>query len=72
MSEYITRYPHLADDIRDLFPGLLLMEDMRPPAVEATRPLAAAAPKSSPDRLGDYRILRSGTWSPARIGSSRC
>ncbi len=57
LSEYIAKNPDLADDIRDLFPGLLLMEDVRPQTVDATGPFAAA-PRSGPDRLGDYRLLR--------------
>src|SRR6516164_4338330 len=56
VSEYAARYPDLADDIRDLFPGLAVMEDVRPRA-DATGPFGAAAPPG-PDRLGDYRILR--------------
>ena len=28
LSEYVERYPELADDIRDLFPALLMMEDL--------------------------------------------
>jgi serine/threonine protein kinase/WD40 repeat protein len=46
----------LAADIRDLFPGLLLMEDVRPPAVDATGSFVAL--RGGPDRLGDYRLLR--------------
>ena len=28
LAEYVERYPELADEIRDLFPALLLMEDL--------------------------------------------
>ncbi len=30
LDEFIARRPDLADDIRDLFPGLVLMEGVRP------------------------------------------
>jgi hypothetical protein len=36
LSEYITRHPELANEIRDLFPGLVLMEGTRPETGEAT------------------------------------
>ncbi len=54
VSEYVERHPDLADDIRDVFPPLLLME-------EAARPASAdrdAAPRPLPSQLGEYRILR--------------
>ncbi len=36
LDEFIAHRPDLADDIRDLFPGLVLMEGVRP--ARATRP----------------------------------
>jgi serine/threonine protein kinase/WD40 repeat protein len=57
VSEYADRYPELADDIRDLFPGLVVMEDVRPQA-DATGPFRAFPPGPAPDRLGDYRLLQ--------------
>jgi WD40 repeat protein/serine/threonine protein kinase/tetratricopeptide (TPR) repeat protein len=61
LAEYAARYPALADDIRDLFPALLLMENIRPEPGEGTGPYesgpALAAGKKM-ERLGDYRILR--------------
>jgi serine/threonine protein kinase/WD40 repeat protein len=58
VSEYVARHPELADDIRDLFPGLVLMEGLRPEAAGETSPFAAPLSRCGPDRLGDYRILR--------------
>jgi WD40 repeat protein/serine/threonine protein kinase len=61
LSEYISRRPELADQIRDLFPGLVLMEGIRPEAGEATGAFAGtviASEAERPQRLGDYRILR--------------
>jgi serine/threonine-protein kinase len=55
LTEYAARHPELADRIRELFPALLLMEDVRP------GPPAAAHPprgEGMPRRLGEYRIVR--------------
>jgi serine/threonine protein kinase/WD40 repeat protein len=57
VSEYAAKYPDLADDIRDLFPGLVLMEGVRPQA-DATGPFGGIPAGPGQDRLGDYRILR--------------
>jgi serine/threonine protein kinase/Flp pilus assembly protein TadD len=59
LTDYVARYPEFAEQIRELFSGLVLMEDVRP------RPQAAAdiaAPARASDvpfpQLGDYRIIR--------------
>jgi serine/threonine protein kinase/WD40 repeat protein len=57
VSEYTQRHPELADDIRDLFPALVAMEeagprDSQPPGGRAV------ADGRVPERLGDYRIVR--------------
>ena len=62
LSEYTDRYPDLAADIRDLFPALVQIEKLKPPAdaTDATdvfeRPATPAL--ANLERLGDYRILR--------------
>ncbi len=61
LREYVERYPELADDIRDLFPALLMMEDLGESSGATTGSLAAengAAVGVRLQRLGDYRILR--------------
>src|SRR5262245_20714313 len=61
LREYVERYPELADEIRDLFPALLMMEDLGESADGTTGSLAAdqgAAVGVRLQRLGDYRILR--------------
>jgi hypothetical protein len=61
LSEYTARHPALADEIRELFPALVLIEDIRPEPGEATGPFHAgrtAAESAKLERLGDYRILR--------------
>jgi serine/threonine protein kinase/tetratricopeptide (TPR) repeat protein len=57
VSEYVARYPELADEIHELFPILLEMEDARAGAALASDP-AVMLGKHAPRRLGDYRILR--------------
>ena len=59
LSEYTDRYPELADDIRDLFPALVQIEQLKPPA-DATEDLERPATPAlaNLERLGDYRILR--------------
>lgn len=60
LSDYCTQYPELADDIRRVFPTLLVMEQARP--VDADFGPAKSGAEESPrlklERLGDYRILR--------------
>ncbi len=55
--EYIARHPHLADAIRELFPALVLMDDIDPGASELSRPPSLAT-TFSVHQLGDYRIVR--------------
>src|SRR5262245_40571204 len=59
LSEYTDRYPELADEIREVFPALALMQDVRPQLGAATGPYEAGRSGASTlERLGDYRILR--------------
>src|SRR5262249_1272035 len=55
LSEFIARAPEHADEIRELFPALLLMEQASPPGTE---PPACVSPAAPLERLGDYRIIR--------------
>jgi WD40 repeat protein/serine/threonine protein kinase len=62
MSEYTDRYPEHAAEIRDLFPALVMMEQIAP---ESEAGSLAALPMSlrgrpieHPQQIGDYRILR--------------
>ena len=61
LSEYTMRYPELADDIRDLFPALVMLEDVRPApgfASSASADSGILSVGKKLERLGDYRILR--------------
>jgi eukaryotic-like serine/threonine-protein kinase len=59
LSEYIHRYPEMADDIRELFPALVMMEVVGP-AFSDTPPARTTISEDgrTPHRLGDYRLLR--------------
>ncbi len=56
LSEYTDKYPELAAEIRDLFPALLMMEDLGDSLQGTTGPHIGAGLTVS--QLGDYRILR--------------
>jgi WD40 repeat protein len=62
LREYLERYPALAGDIRDLFPALLIMENLGEDSGGSTGSLAgdgiAASISPGLQKLGDYRILR--------------
>jgi serine/threonine protein kinase len=60
LTEYTAAHPELAAEIRDLFPALVMMEDVRPGDGHRTAAAAAgpAAATGGLERLGDYRILR--------------
>ena len=60
LREYLDRHPELAAEIRDLFPALLMMEDLGESSGGTTGSLAAdgAVAGVRLQRLGDYRILR--------------
>jgi serine/threonine protein kinase len=61
LSEYADRHPDLAADIRDLFPALVQIEHLKPAAGDLTGAFVAEsgpAADHTPERLGEYRILR--------------
>jgi serine/threonine protein kinase/WD40 repeat protein len=61
ISEYCARLPEHAAEIRDLFPALVMMENIAPEETVARGPPDVPGPAERgdlPERLGDYRILR--------------
>src|SRR5207237_2041086 len=55
-QEYIDRHPELGDDIREFFPAMVEMEQVKDDCREA--PEAPPGPLPPLERLGDFRILR--------------
>ncbi|HVS38820.1 MAG TPA: protein kinase [Gemmataceae bacterium] len=57
LQEYIDRHPELADDIREFFPTLVEMEQVKD---DRQAPVKQAASDTLPplERLGDFRIIR--------------
>jgi tetratricopeptide (TPR) repeat protein/tRNA A-37 threonylcarbamoyl transferase component Bud32 len=59
ITEYAARYPDLADEIRDVFAGVVMLEQLKPSSHD-THHQSPAMPAHirAPERLGEYRILR--------------
>jgi hypothetical protein len=57
LQEYIDRHPELADDIREFFPTLVEMEQVKDDR-QAPVEQAASNTLPAPERLGDFRIIR--------------
>ena len=61
LTEYVERYPEHAEDIRDLFPALAMVEQFKPARQELNEASGTTLPPARgniPEQLGDYRILR--------------
>ena len=57
LQAYIDRHPELADDIREFFPAMVEMEQVKEDREDVTKP-PTSGPLSPLGRLGDYRIIR--------------
>ena len=62
-AEYVDRHPELADQIQELFPALLMMEQIKPAEghlvpILPGGGLPRAGSPTPIERLGDFRILR--------------
>ncbi|MFO0807851.1 MAG: protein kinase [Gemmataceae bacterium] len=57
LTEYAARLPERADEVRDLFPALVEMEQLKPATGDHTGDFVPAAP-SDPQQIGEFRILR--------------
>jgi eukaryotic-like serine/threonine-protein kinase len=58
IEEYAARFPQWAEDIRELFPAILLMEQLKPRREDQPTDPSPPVAGPIPERLGDYRILR--------------
>jgi serine/threonine protein kinase/tetratricopeptide (TPR) repeat protein len=60
LTEYVDRHPEWAEDIRELFPALCVMERLKPVPGDVTGTYVGGRPAdtgSIPERMGDFRIL---------------
>src|ERR1700689_2098487 len=58
LEEYCRRHPELAVEIREVFPVLIRMENLRSDGPDDFTGAMAVHTPTRPERLGDYRILR--------------
>jgi serine/threonine protein kinase/WD40 repeat protein/tetratricopeptide (TPR) repeat protein len=58
LIEYAEKYPELSEQIRELFPALVVMEELGSVEGAGIGTTPAAVPGKVPEQLGDYRILR--------------
>src|SRR5262245_20821484 len=58
LEEYCRRHPELADEIREVFPVLIRMEDFRSDGPDDSTGGVAVPAAARLARLGDFRILR--------------
>jgi hypothetical protein len=56
IEQYAERYPELADEIRQLFPTMLAMEDVKVRKEHVSG--GGGTRRDRPERLGDFRIIR--------------
>jgi serine/threonine protein kinase len=58
LTDYAARHPDLAEQIRELFPALVMMEAVRPGPPTAVGAGGSGGAAASPPRLGEYRLVR--------------
>jgi len=58
VTEYAQKHPQWAERIRDLFPTLLLMEELKPDSTSSRAGRSEPFGEAAIQRLGDFRILR--------------
>lgn len=58
IEDYIREHPELADEIRDVFPALEMIEGFASSGGETTPKLDSETTAAPPTQLGEFRILR--------------
>src|SRR5215831_304949 len=58
LTEYTKKHPDLAEQIRDLFPALAVMEELGSIAEEPPSGRARLGQGRIPQQLGEYRLIR--------------
>jgi serine/threonine protein kinase/WD40 repeat protein/tetratricopeptide (TPR) repeat protein len=57
LDEYVERLPEMADEIREMFPALVEVEQVDEGRAEQEKEAKAARPAKALQQIGDYRIL---------------
>src|SRR4051794_9635229 len=58
IDDYIQQYPHLSDEIRELFPTIASMERLKLSKERVRSDGRASLGGAAPVRLGDFRVVR--------------
>ena len=58
LTEYCGRHPELAEQIREVFPALVEMEQLKPVTTDRTSDFIPTIEPADPIRVGEFRILR--------------
>ena len=58
LTEYTKRMPDRAEEVRELFPALVDLEQLKPPEDEPTGDDVPPIGPADPEQIGDFRILR--------------
>src|SRR5439155_20482989 len=59
VDEYAERHPQWADEIREVLPAVVMMEQLKPRRDDApTLAEPGAPPTRVPERVGEFRIIR--------------
>jgi tetratricopeptide (TPR) repeat protein/tRNA A-37 threonylcarbamoyl transferase component Bud32 len=58
VEDYAQRYPQWADEIRAVFPAVVMMEQFKPCRADAETSASPPQADDRPQRVGEYRILR--------------
>jgi hypothetical protein len=67
LSEYTHRHPELAEQIKELFPALVMMEQFKPAAADHT---GSFADRLSGPNGATAVSFRCGTWRPASFSAT--
>src|ERR1035438_2809727 len=57
LKEYTDRYPELAEDIRELFPAMVKVEQVDEGNINQESEVSIPGPRGSLQQIGDYRIV---------------
>jgi serine/threonine protein kinase len=59
IEDYVSRHPQWADEIREVLPAVVMLEQLKPRREDAPTLLETGAPSARiPERIGEYRIVR--------------